>query len=491
MNRDVCARVPRACARSVGLARTAAVMFALASFAFAFSFSFSFSFGFASASALADGAGAQPATKGPYVTALSETTATVRVELRAAAPLAVELVGERAGEGGDAGPRRLRFESPSATMHVVRVTGLAPSTRYAYTILAAGAPAGTGHLVTAPEPASADASAPHTFLVYGDDRTDDDAHAAIVRDMAHVPADFLVNTGDMVADGGSAANWATFFDIERDLLRERPLFSAIGNHELYNDAAGANFSRYFGFDDAAGATHPYGTVRVGALRFFFMNGTGEWGGGPEREWLERALSSADAEAGVVWRFAIVHQGPWSSGPHGQNPRLLAAHVPELLAAHHVDLVFSGHDHIYERGDAGLLKYVVSGGGGAPVYRNIHPTATTRKVEAAYHFVEVTTHGDGLQMVVHRLDGSLLERCGFAKGAPWDCDSPLATASASREPVEASAGAVGESNAASPDRPSACICDAYPGAERESPGTRAWAAAASLVLLLGCVRRYAR
>ncbi|HEX3772401.1 MAG TPA: metallophosphoesterase [Polyangiaceae bacterium] len=365
--------------------------------------------------------------EGPYVTAVGETTATVRAELRSAAPVSVELTPD----AGDAGRRRC--EGKAAAMQVVHCDGLAVGTRYAYALLVAGAPVARGHLVTAPPAAS---TAPQTFIVYGDDRTDDDAHAAVVRAMIGVPADFLVNTGDMVADGGSAANWATFFAIERDLLRERPLFAAIGNHELYDDAAGANFARYFGFEGADGAPHPYGTLRFGAVRFFFLNGVNDFAGGPERAWLERALASADGEPGLIWRIAVVHQGPWSSGPHGPNARLVAAGVPQLLAAHRVDLVLSGHDHLYERGDAGALKYIVTGGGGAPVYRDIHPTATTRKVEPVHHFVEVTTTPDVLRIVAIRADGTTLDRCGFAKGGPWDCDAPAISAPA---PPPASAG----------------------------------------------------
>jgi hypothetical protein len=378
--------------------------------------------------------------KGPYVTAVAATTATVRAELRSAAPVTLELTPEPAGAGptaaaaSDAGARR-RCESRAAAMQVVHCDGLAAGTRYAYALLVAGVPAARGHLVTAPSDGS---TAPLTFVVYGDDRTDDDGHAAVVRAMARVPADFVVNTGDMVADGGSAANWATFFDIERDLLRERPLFAAIGNHELYDDAAGANFARYFGIEDTDGASHPYGTLRFGAVRFFFLNGMNEFAGGPERAWLEHALASADAEPGLTWRIAVVHQGPWSSGPHGPNTRLVAAGVPQLLAAHRVDLVLSGHDHLYERGEAGALKYIVSGGGGAPVYRDVHPTATTRKVEPVHHFVEVTTTPEALRIVAVRDDGTTLERCGFAKGSPWDCDGAAAPPAPSAAPSVAPA-----------------------------------------------------
>jgi len=252
--------------------------------------------------------------------------------------------------------------------------------------------------------------------------------------MLATPSDFLVNTGDVVANGGDPADWQMFFQIEQPLLRDRSLFLCIGNHELSDDQAGASFARYFGYTDPAtpgGVPQPYGTMRWGSARLFFLNGMHDWHEGAERAWLERELARSDAEPGLVWRIAVVHHSPWSSGPHGSNTKLVDAHVPELLAAHRVDLVLAGHDHIYERGERGgslPLKYVISGGGGAPLYPIEHRQPTTRKAESAYHFVEMTLTRDVLHMVAHRLDGSILESCGFTKGQPWDCDATPKTES---------------------------------------------------------------
>ena len=155
------------------------------------------------------------------------------------------------------------FPGPSrAGLAVVPLTGLDPATRYSYAVQSGGATLAEGHFVTAPRPGQ-----PVTFLVYGDDRTDDAAHAAVVAAMAAAPADFVVQTGDMVADGvrqlsppGSAS-----FDIEHAFLSEHAVFAAIGNHELVDDLSGSAFLRYFGTIDPTppNAAHAYGTARVG------------------------------------------------------------------------------------------------------------------------------------------------------------------------------------------------------------------------------------
>jgi hypothetical protein len=266
--------------------------------------------------------------------------------------------------------------------------------------------------------------------------------------MSTTAADFLVNTGDLVSNGASPSQWQTFFDIEAPLLRERPLFAAVGNHELV-DGAGIEFVRYLGAPAAPngeggestgkGQARPApsleslrSTFRWSNARFFLINGMVEYTAGPSRVWLEAVLSAADAEAGLVWRVVVVHHGLWSSGPHGGNSLLHEARIVDLFKAHKVDVVLAGHDHIYERGVGEGLAYMVSGGGGAPVYRTNLGSTTARCVEATHHFVEAKASRDAILFTATRGDGSLVERCALRKthvaaavsansGASWDCD----------------------------------------------------------------------
>lgn len=410
-------------------------------------------------------------TKGPYVTGVSDTGADVRFELDQGLSAKVTIARD-----AYPAPTPRTLESPDQSgMHVARASGLEAATRYTYSVRVGAEVLGEGHFSTAPAQGS---SAPLTFSVYGDDRTDPVAHAAVVRAMLQVPSAFLVNTGDTVEDGSDPDAWQTFFAVEASLLRDRPVFVSVGNHELVDDFAGTNFARYFGFPDAAGQSKLYGTVRLGLVRFFFLNGMHGWDSGEERDWLVSELTKADAEPGLVWRLVVVHHGPWSSGPHGPNARLVESHVPDLLAVHHVDLLLSGHDHIYERGSSGQLKYLISGGGGAPLYRIDRLQPTSLKAEPAYHFIQVTATSSSLKVLARRVDGTVLDSCGFDKGQAWDCDSPRVAASPLAAPV----------GVASTPRPSPARCSCELG---NSPLDRAALSSAALLIALVGLRRVFR
>ena len=377
--------------------------------------------------------------KGPWMQHVTPTSAIVRVEVDPPAPVTLEVGLSTAVGSTEAGAGSVIESREARALHTILVKGLEPATRYPFTVRAYGAPK-YGAITTAPADAS---GAAFRFLVYGDNRTDDAGHAAVVRAMVAAASSFIINTGDMVENGGSPSQWQTFFDIEAPLTRERPLFAVVGNHELV-EGAGAEYVRYFGpaeLPKAVIAPAPAitgvplhdagiaplsldqlsGSFRWSNARFIMINGMVSYTSGATREWLDKVLGEADVEPGLVWRVVVVHHGLQSSGPHGDNKLLHEANVAQLLRAHKVDLVISGHDHIYERGFADGLPYLVSGGGGAPVYRVKKAEPTSRRYESVRHFIEASVSPAAIQFVATRPDGSTIERCALRKGDGWDCD----------------------------------------------------------------------
>jgi hypothetical protein len=349
-----------------------------------------------------------PLTKGPWLSQLGSRDVVIRTETDPPLPIVV-----RWGSAGDAGAFAERRES-SELLHATRLDGLSPKTRYEYTVEAAGVKV-TGHFTTAP---SDDDEGDYRFVLYGDNRSDAIRHAAVVHSVEQEAGEFLINTGDLIGDGTNAAEWQTFFDLEGTLLRDRCLFAAIGNHELV-ETSGERFVRYFGGPRTMVPGKLYGTMRWGATRFVFLNGMGDWSG-DDRSWLENTLTLADAEAGLRWRIVVIHDGPYASGVHGDNKDLHAGKIPAMLLRHHVDLVLSGHDHLYERGNVDGLRYVVSGGGGAPLYPVKLTRPTQRKAESTNHVVTFDVGRESIKLTAKRTDGSALDAAVLTK-AGWSDD----------------------------------------------------------------------
>lgn len=395
-----------------------------------------------------------PFRKGPYLQSLGQTGVTIKMELSVEAsksePPSIEITGP------DGKPRVVSSRSTSSpsSFYPIRVDGLEPATSYSYVAVVGSARSERGQFTTAPPD-----DRPFRFVLYGDSRSDHATHAAVVRAIEGVRSDFLLSTGDLVYKGDIEGDWQAFFDVERSLLRDRCLFAAVGNHELATsstapppEAKGAPaFVRYFGGDPGVPeglreAIAPlYRSFRWSNTRFFILNAMDSWTG-PERAWLRDELDRSLREPGIVHRVAVLHHGPYSSGKHGANKRLADGDVVTLMRERRVDLLFAGHDHVYERGEGRGLKYIVSGGAGAPLYKREKSAPETEVFESVHHFVEVSIDGDRIETVAHRASGGIIERCTFKGDAPWSCSgagpssapSPSANPTGARVPIEPAA-----------------------------------------------------
>ncbi len=78
----------------------------------------------------------------------------------------------------------------------------------------------------------------------------------------------------------------------------------------------------------------------------------------QREWLQQELSG-----GEDWIIPFFHHPLYSSGMHGSHVDLRKAMEPMLLESN-VTVVFTGHEHFYERilPQQGITHFVVGSGG---------------------------------------------------------------------------------------------------------------------------------
>ena len=72
-------------------------------------------------------------------------------------------------------------------------------------------------------------------------------------------------------------------------------------------------------------------------------------------------------------------------------------------------MFNGHKHNYERNEVNGITYIVTGGGGAPLYAMQEQEPTQAAFAPAYHFVLVEIDGTRLTATAISNEGAVLDK----------------------------------------------------------------------------------
>jgi hypothetical protein len=293
--------------------------------------------------------------------------------------------------------------SPALHVEKTTLTGLKPDTRYEYE-----QGGGKGSFKTPPT-----GDGPYNFVVYGDTRSRHDVHRRVMTELVkHGIPDFVLHTGDMVVDGEDTSLWPVFFDIEHDLLHQTVFFPSLGNHERSTDYFGTFFLK-----DASYYSFNWGNAHFAVINSDIGNvATGQrakdafWAA--QTRWLEDDL---DRNQKAAYRFVVAHHPPFTAvaSRQGQNPHMTAL-VP-MFEKYRVSAAFFGHDHNYQHYLKNGIHYVVTGGGGAPLYDVDKPApGITQKVVSIENFVKVSADSTGLHVEAIAIDGRSLDKFDLAR-----------------------------------------------------------------------------
>lgn len=352
--------------------------------------------------------------RGPLVQRVGATSATIVVEtdLPAGAELAwgpgpgsTPAPTQRLAATSDAGGRRHLFE--------LRELPEAAPVHYQVTV---DGVAGPVHTFSTPPRAGEVLR----VAIYGDVRGGHATHARVIAALAREAPDLVLATGDLVARGTDEGDWQRFFQVAAPLLATTPFYSCIGNHDL--GQAGDLRRRFVDIfalpppppDRPAGAG--WYSFAVAGVHVVVLD-SNRYDDAAQLRWLEADLAAARA-AGVRAILALTHDGPFSRGLHGGNQRAARDYAP-VLARAGVTLLFSGHEHLYQRGRHAGLDYLVSGGGGAPLYAISCgvPGKPRCKVDDGmlhvareHHYVLMTLYPRHAEVCPRLLDGTPLEPC---------------------------------------------------------------------------------
>jgi hypothetical protein len=257
-------------------------------------------------------------------------------------------------------------------------------------------------LVSVPPGASA-----FTFAVMGDDRDDRLVYTEVettLMNSSPLPQ-FVFNTGDLVADGGSGIEWFQFHEDSKIITDHVPLYPTVGNHDVGDDMEQTTYLHQF--DPPANQLY-YSFWHDHSL-FIVLDanipGQKEQITGDQLAWLQQTLDQNSAQAEHL--FVFVHQPLFPVAEHktdSMKPEDVAVLHP-LFVSHHVDAVFSGHEHIYYRQEKDGITYITTGGGGAPL---------ANFPSAYYHFVYLAVIGPAVYGWTVDLEGKTRDSFTFSR-----------------------------------------------------------------------------
>lgn len=221
----------------------------------------------------------------------------------------------------------------------------------------------------------------------------------------------VILAGDIAYPQGTAANFRDCFDPSWGQFRPR-WHPVPGNHE-YESAGAAPYFTYFGA--AAGpAGLGYYSLAAGDWLILMLNsnvpatrGSAQW------EFVRAALEGQRTPC----TMAVWHHPLFSSGPNGNNTFM--RDMWALLEASRVEVVFSGHDHLYERfarqtsegvpDPVNGIRQITAGTGGAELYRFVRTAQNSEERIMRHGVVRFTLRPAQVDWEFLGIDGSVSDR----------------------------------------------------------------------------------
>jgi len=202
------------------------------------------------------------------------------------------------------------------------------------------------------------------FAVIGDSGTGKPEQYDVAKEMgvcrAKTGFDFVLMLGDNIYGGRSQRDFEDKFELPYKPLLDAGVkfYAAIGNHDDPNERMYKPFNmggaRYYSF-------------KKGNATFFALDSN--YMDSQQIDWLEHQLEITT----TPWKICFFHHPLYSEGKFHGPDLDLRAHLTPIFQKYEIDVVFSGHEHVYERikPENGTYYFVV-GNSGELRYHNLRP-----------------------------------------------------------------------------------------------------------------------
>ncbi|KYC45327.1 MAG: cyclic 3',5'-adenosine monophosphate phosphodiesterase [Candidatus Methanofastidiosum methylothiophilum] len=205
------------------------------------------------------------------------------------------------------------------------------------------------------------------FAIVGDSRQDsfEDDYPKVFRNiMENIDSkdlSFVIHLGDFVIHEENK-----YFDEFEEIIRkyDTPVYTVIGNHD--GDVMGGSlYERYYG-------DRFYSFAYMGTKFIILDNSIGLLN--------QENLSFLENELKFDGKkLVFLHMPAFDPRPSGIHSMLGGKEFMQIAEDNNVDIVFSGHVHIYHQVTQKSTKYIITGGGGSPIY-------ASERIGGFYHYL---------------------------------------------------------------------------------------------------------
>ena len=210
---------------------------------------------------------------------------------------------------------------------------------------------------------------------------------------------FVLMAGDNIYEGpASEDDYRLKFEAPYKLLLDAGVkfYAALGNHDDTNQIFYKPFNmdgrRYYTFVPPVDPITRWDT----RVRFFALDST--YLSREQLDWFEREVNESRAE----WKIVFLHHPLYTSGRYGLAARGVRLALESAFVNGGVDVVFSGHEHIYQRAELqrGILYFITGGAGSLRPGDAGQSNTIARAYDRDYHFMlaEITDEGVFFQAI---------------------------------------------------------------------------------------------
>ena len=241
---------------------------------------------------------------------------------------------------------------------------------------------------------------PLQFAVIGDSRDGEKVYGRLIQKILDRKPHFIIHLGDMITRPGEK-EWNRFFETSKAI--DIPFFPVVGNHEIGSTPRGEEmYRKQFNLPGCK----TYYSFRAAHTLFAILDS--EIGRGQileeQRVWLEKTLSSSEEK----FKLAFLHRPLFPPADSLKLGKAMDKYpsarddLHQLFVKTKVKAVFQGDDHRYDRMENDQILYIITGGGGAPIY-------ALKETGGYFHYVWISIQRGRMEGEVVDLEGQIQDR----------------------------------------------------------------------------------